>query len=35
MKRAYFNIIYFVLATAALLLASGAPAAFSGTGGGG
>ncbi len=35
MKRVYVNIVYFVLSAAALLLASGAPAAFSGTGGGG
>lgn len=35
MKRAYFTVLYFVLTAAALVLASGAPAPFSGTGGGG
>jgi len=35
MKRAYFTILYFVLAAAAMVLASGAPVAFGGTGGGG
>jgi hypothetical protein len=35
MKRAYFHIVYIVLTAAALILASGAPAPFSGTGGGG
>jgi len=35
MKRVYLTIVYFVLTIAALVLASGAPVAFSGTGGGG
>jgi len=35
MKRVYLTILYFVLTIAALVLASGAPVAFSGTGGGG
>jgi hypothetical protein len=35
MKRAYLTVLYFVMAAAALVLASGAPVSFSGTGGGG
>jgi len=35
MKRIYFTVVYFVLTAAALVLASGAPVSFSGTGGGG
>jgi hypothetical protein len=35
MKRVYLTIVYLVLTIAALVLASGAPVAFSGTGGGG
>lgn len=35
MKRVYFHIVYVILTAAALILASGAPAPFSGTGGGG
>ena len=35
MKRAYLTVLYFVLTAAAVVLASGAPVAFSGTGGGG
>ena len=35
MKRIYFTILYVILSVGALILASGAPAAFSGTGGGG
>jgi len=35
MKRIYFTVVYFVLAVVALVLASGAPVSFSGTGGGG
>ncbi len=35
MKRVYLTIVYIVLSTAALILASGAPAVFSGSGGGG
>jgi hypothetical protein len=34
MKRAIYSVIYVVLSIAALVLASGAPAVFSGTGGG-
>ncbi len=35
MKRAYFTVLYVVLSIATLVLASGAPASYSGTGGGG
>ena len=35
MKKLYFTIVYVLLSVGALVLASGAPAAFSGTGGGG
>jgi hypothetical protein len=35
MKRVYFLVVYVVLTVAALVLASGAPVSFSGTGGGG
>ena len=35
MNRAYFHIVFVILTAATLLLASGAPAPFSGTGGGG
>jgi hypothetical protein len=35
MKRAYFTIVYVVLSVAAIVLASGAPVSFSGSGGGG
>lgn len=35
MKKVYFTIIYVVLSIATLVLASGAPASYSGTGGGG
>ena len=35
MKRIYFTVVYVVLTAAALVLASGAPVSFSGTGGGG
>ena len=35
MKRVYFTIVYIVLALVALVLSSGAPVAFGGTGGGG
>jgi hypothetical protein len=35
MKKVYFTIVYVILSIGALVLASGAPAAFSGTGGGG
>jgi hypothetical protein len=35
MKRAYLTVLYFVMTAAALVLASGAPVAFGGTGGGG
>lgn len=34
MKKAYFTIIYVVLAVAALILASGGPVAYTGSGGG-
>jgi hypothetical protein len=34
MKRAYWMVVYVILSTVALVLASGAPAVFSGTGGG-
>jgi hypothetical protein len=32
MKKTYFTIVYVVLSLAALVLASGAPGAYSGTG---
>lgn len=35
MKRVYFTIVYVVLTAATLILASGAPVSFGGTGGGG
>mgnify|MGYP000843540052 CR=1 FL=1 len=35
MKRIYFTVVYVVLTVAALAMASGAPVAFGGTGGGG
>jgi hypothetical protein len=35
MKRAYLKVTYFILTAAALVLASGAPAVFGGSGGGG
>lgn len=35
MKRIYFNIVYVVLSVVAIVLASGAPVSFSGSGGGG
>ncbi|MHB0859103.1 MAG: hypothetical protein ACYC5M_16240 [Anaerolineae bacterium] len=35
MKRVYLTVVYFVLTTAALVMASGAPASWGGTGGGG
>ena len=35
MKQVYWNIVYVVLSVAAIVLASGAPASFSGSGGGG
>jgi len=35
MKRIYLTVVYFVLTAAALVLASGAPVSFGGTGGGG
>lgn len=35
MKRAYWTIVYVLLATVTLILSSGAPAVFSGSGGGG
>ncbi len=35
MKRAYWTLVWFVLTIVTLILASGAPVAFSGTGGGG
>jgi hypothetical protein len=35
MKKVYFTIIYVVLSVAAMVLASGAPLAYGGTGGGG
>jgi len=35
MKRAYFTIVYVVLSVAALVIASGAPVGWTGTGGGG
>lgn len=35
MKKVYFAIVYVILSLAALILASGAPAAYSGTGGSG
>jgi hypothetical protein len=35
MKRIYFTVVYVVLTVAALVLSSGAPVSFSGTGGGG
>jgi len=34
-KKAFFGVLYVVLSVAALVLASGAPAAYGGTGGGG
>ncbi len=35
MKKVYFTIVYVVLTAAAMILASGAPIPWSGTGGGG
>jgi hypothetical protein len=35
MKRIYWTAVWFVFTVVALVLASGAPVAFSGTGGGG
>jgi len=35
MKRTYLTVVYFVLSVAALVMASGAPAVWGGTGGGG
>lgn len=35
MKRIYFTVVYVVLTVAALVLTSGAPVSFGGTGGGG
>ena len=34
MKKVYFSVIYVVLSVAALVLASGGPVAYSGSGGG-
>jgi len=34
MKKTYFTIVYVLLSIATLVLASGAPAAFGGSGGG-
>lgn len=34
-KRVYWTVIYVILTVAALVMASGAPASWSGTGGGG
>ena len=35
MKKVYWSIVYVVLSVAAIVLASGAPVSFSGSGGGG
>ena len=35
MRKTFFTIVYVVLSVAAMILASGAPVAYSGTGGGG
>jgi hypothetical protein len=35
MKRVYWTVVYVVLTIAAMVLASGAPVSFGGTGGGG
>jgi hypothetical protein len=35
MKRVYWTVVYVVLTVAAMVLASGAPVSFGGTGGGG
>lgn len=35
MKTVYWSIVYVVLSVAAIVLASGAPVSFSGSGGGG
>ena len=35
MRKLFFSVVYVVLSVAALVLASGAPVAYSGTGGGG
>jgi len=35
MKRAYFAVVYIVLTVATIVLASGAPVPWGGTGGGG
>jgi hypothetical protein len=34
MKKTYFTIVYVILSVAAIILASGAPAAYGGSGGG-